>query len=151
MIVTRPSQYNDTRAYLAVTDSDRSRFDGLSKLNVKQQKDWLAKQMEGAGWQTDRLVKGMLVAEDYYAEEIGQVKMGEEGFVKGSVALCGDAGYCPSPFSGVVSQPLRKAETRFFANNTRAPLALFWAHTSWQERSWSRQRISRRLCWSTKN
>lgn len=102
--ITRPSPYNDTRAYLVVTDSNLSRFEGLRKAKndgPEMQKKWLVEQFEGAGWQTARIVDGMKAAEDFYIQEIAQVKM--EKFVKGRVALLGDAGFCPSPFSGVVS------------------------------------------------
>jgi hypothetical protein len=38
-------------------------------------------------------------SEDFYMQEIAQVKM--EKWSEGRVALVGDAGYCPSPISGM--------------------------------------------------
>ncbi|KAF2675986.1 flavo protein monooxygenase [Lentithecium fluviatile CBS 122367] len=102
MGVTRPSQYGDTRAYLGVSDKNLSRFDGIAramKEGKEAQMAWLAEQMQGAGWQMERLVEGMKSSEDFYMQETAQVKI--ESFVKGRVALLGDAGYCPSPISGV--------------------------------------------------
>ncbi|KAF1960841.1 FAD/NAD(P)-binding domain-containing protein [Byssothecium circinans] len=104
LAVTRPSRFNDTRGLLAVCDSDMSRFDGIAKAmkqGPEKQKEWLATQFEGAGWITERLIKGMRETNDFYIQEMAQVKMGEEGWVKGRVVLCGDAGFCPSPISGM--------------------------------------------------
>lgn len=41
----------------------------------------------------------MEAADDFYFEAIGQVKM--DRWSTGRVALVGDAGYCPSPISGM--------------------------------------------------
>ena len=68
---------------------------------IKDQREWLAKEFDGAGWQSERVVKGMWDDEEFYMQQIAQVKMPE--WYKGRVALVGDAGYCPSPISGVVS------------------------------------------------
>jgi len=103
LILKRPDQYGTTRVYMAVTDSNLSRFDEideiLKKKGVKEQKEWLAKQFEGAGWMTERMVKGMMDTDEFYMQQIAQVKMPE--WSKGRVGLLGDAGYCPSPISGV--------------------------------------------------
>ena len=102
--MTRPSQYGDTRAYLAVTSDDLSRFDTIAhatKASAEVQIAWLAEQFEGAGWQCGRLVDAMKKSDDFYMQETAQVKM--NSFVQGRVALAGDAGYCPSPISGMVS------------------------------------------------
>jgi 2-polyprenyl-6-methoxyphenol hydroxylase-like FAD-dependent oxidoreductase len=105
LILKRPDQYGTTRVYMAVTDSNLGRFDEideiLKKKGVNEQKEWLAKQFEGAGWMTERMVKGMMDTDEFYMQQIAQVKMPE--WSKGRVALLGDAGYCPSPISGVVS------------------------------------------------
>jgi 2-polyprenyl-6-methoxyphenol hydroxylase-like FAD-dependent oxidoreductase len=104
--VTRPSMYNDTRALFMVTDRDMSRFqdiDRASKKSVQQQKEWLVKEFPMAEWKIERLVKEMLKTDDFYMQEIAQVKMGNQGWAKGRVALCGDAAFCPSPITGMVS------------------------------------------------
>jgi 2-polyprenyl-6-methoxyphenol hydroxylase-like FAD-dependent oxidoreductase len=107
LVVTRPSPYSDTRAFLAVIDWDLKRFDGVNdavkKRDEAKAKKWLEKEFEGAGGESKRCLQGMKTAKDFYMQEIVQVKMGDEGFAKGRVALLGDAGYCPSPLSGMVS------------------------------------------------
>ncbi|CAI9637918.1 fad nad-binding domain-containing protein [Alternaria burnsii] len=103
LFLLRPDQYGTTRAYLAVTDANLSRFDELDKLLKKgtreEQQAWFEKEFEGAGWQTERCIREMKKAEDFYMQQIAQVKM--DTWHKGRVALVGDAAYCPSPISGV--------------------------------------------------
>ncbi|KIW03464.1 uncharacterized protein PV09_05233 [Verruconis gallopava] len=58
----------------------------------------VAQEFAGAGWKTGQLIEAMMEAKDFYASEIVQVKIPTlyaERFV-----LVGDAGYCPSPFTG---------------------------------------------------
>jgi 2-polyprenyl-6-methoxyphenol hydroxylase-like FAD-dependent oxidoreductase len=105
LFLLRPDQYGTTRAYLAVTDANLSRVDELDKLVKKgtreEQQAWFEKEFEGAGWQTERCIREMKKADDFYMQQIAQVKM--DTWHKGRVALVGDAAYCPSPISGVVS------------------------------------------------
>ena len=105
LFLLRSDQYGTTRAYLAVTDANLSRFDELDKLLKKgtreEQQAWFEKEFEGAGWQTERCIREMKKADDFYMQQIAQVKM--DTWHKGRVALVGDAAYCPSPISGVVS------------------------------------------------
>ena len=60
-------------------------------------KRFVAQRFEGAGWKTAEVVKGMLEAEDFYANEVVQVKT--PSLYKGRFVLVGDAGYAPG-FTG---------------------------------------------------
>lgn len=104
LFLLRPDQYGTTRAYLAVTDANLSRFDEIDQLLKKgtreEQQEWFAREFEDAGWQAERCIREMRKADDFYMQQIAQVKM--DTWVKGHVALVGDAAYCPSPISGVV-------------------------------------------------
>lgn len=60
-------------------------------------KHLVAQHYKGAGWKTDEVVKGMMEAEDFYANEIVQVKT--PSLYQGRFVLVGDAGYAPS-FTG---------------------------------------------------
>jgi 2-polyprenyl-6-methoxyphenol hydroxylase-like FAD-dependent oxidoreductase len=73
----------------------------LKKGTREEQQAWFEKEFEGAGWQTERCIREMKKADDFYMQQIAQVKM--DTWHKGRVALVGDAAYCPSPISGVVS------------------------------------------------
>jgi 2-polyprenyl-6-methoxyphenol hydroxylase-like FAD-dependent oxidoreductase len=50
------------------------------------------------GWEVPRLLAAMPSAPDFYLGVMAQVKM--PAWSEGRVALVGDAGYCPSPYSG---------------------------------------------------
>ena len=50
------------------------------------------------GWKVPELLDVMAGSPDFYLGAIAQVKMPQ--WTRGRVALCGDAGYCPSPFTG---------------------------------------------------
>ncbi|KAI4616251.1 uncharacterized protein J4E87_008763 [Alternaria ethzedia] len=103
LFLLRPDQYGTTRAYLAITDGNLSRFEEIDKLLKKgtreEQQAWFEKEFEGAGWQTERCIREMKRADDFYMQQIAQVRM--DTWHKGCVALVGDAAYCPSPISGV--------------------------------------------------
>ena len=50
------------------------------------------------GWKVPEFLDAMEASPDFYLGAIAQVKM--PGWTRGRVALCGDAGYCPSPYTG---------------------------------------------------
>lgn len=108
LLLLRPDSYGTTRAYISVTDSNLSRFDKIDAAmrqgDRKAQEDWFESEFEGAGWESERCIREMKKAEDYYLQQVAQVKM--ERWSHGSVALLGDAAYCPSPISGVVCNGL---------------------------------------------
>lgn len=102
LILIRPDRYGSTRCYIAVTDWNLSRFDEIKstiRQGVESQMAWLEAEFKDVGWQKERVITGMKTSQDFYMQEIAQVKM--EKFVQGRVALLGDAGYCPSPISGM--------------------------------------------------
>jgi 2-polyprenyl-6-methoxyphenol hydroxylase-like FAD-dependent oxidoreductase len=53
---------------------------------------------KGLAWETPRFLEAMEAAPDFYLGLIAQVRM--DRWSKGRVALVGDAGYCPSPYTG---------------------------------------------------
>lgn len=52
------------------------------------------------GWEATRVLAGMDAADDFYMQEVAQVKM-EDSWSRGRMAVLGDAAYCPSPISGM--------------------------------------------------
>lgn len=118
LLLLRPDSYGTTRAFVSVTDSKLSRFDEIDdvmrKGDRKRQEEWFEREFEGAGFESERCVREMKRAEDFYLQQVAQVKM--ERWSKGSVVLLGDAAYCPSPISGVVSMIL---STFMYAANKR--------------------------------
>jgi 2-polyprenyl-6-methoxyphenol hydroxylase-like FAD-dependent oxidoreductase len=67
--------------------------------NVEQQKEILAQRFAGVGWETPRLLDSMHDASDFFFDSMGQVRM--DSWSSGRVALLGDAGYCPTPLTGL--------------------------------------------------
>jgi len=67
--------------------------------DVAAQKTLVASRMAGMGWRTSDLVEAMHTADDFYLDLVAQVRM--ERWTTGRVALVGDAGYCPSPLTGL--------------------------------------------------
>ncbi len=49
-------------------------------------------------WEVPRLLDAMEQAPDFYLGPVAQVKM--DRWTRGRIALVGDAGYCPSPYTG---------------------------------------------------
>jgi 2-polyprenyl-6-methoxyphenol hydroxylase-like FAD-dependent oxidoreductase len=58
----------------------------------------LRERFGGMGWETPRLLDAMSAAPDLYFDSVSQVRLSR--WSTGRVALLGDAGYCPSPWSG---------------------------------------------------
>ncbi|MFI6155042.1 FAD-dependent monooxygenase [Kitasatospora sp. NPDC051170] len=59
----------------------------------------LTERFTGAGWHTDRLLEGMHRARDFAFDTFGQVHAPH--YTRGRIALLGDAGYSPSPLTGL--------------------------------------------------
>ena len=97
-ILLRPDNAGCTRAYLSTMSS---KPEGYFKLDVAAQKDMMRDLFSDAGWDALRVLDGMDKADDFYMQEIAQVKM--PTWSQGRVALVRDAAYCPSPISGMGS------------------------------------------------
>ncbi|MFJ9444516.1 FAD-dependent monooxygenase [Kitasatospora sp. NPDC101235] len=63
------------------------------------QRRLLAERFAGAGWEVDRLLAGMHTAGDFAFDSFGQIRL--DHYSRGRVALLGDAGYSPSPLTGL--------------------------------------------------
>jgi 2-polyprenyl-6-methoxyphenol hydroxylase-like FAD-dependent oxidoreductase len=64
----------------------------------QEQKQFLRDTFRDFGWEVPTILNKMSESDDFYFDMIMQVKM--NNWTKGRIALVGDAGYCPSPFSG---------------------------------------------------
>ncbi|KAJ4145994.1 hypothetical protein LMH87_004825 [Akanthomyces muscarius] len=79
-----------------------SRMDELRaslKDDVAVQKHLLAQIFADSGALGSRLVDAMMKADDFYMTEVAQVTAAN--WSNGNAVLVGDAGYCPSPFTGM--------------------------------------------------
>lgn len=103
-ISVRPDNQGRTRAFLCLTCYDNSDprlplCDKASKAGVKAQKALVQELFQDVDWESARLLKGMHESDDFYMQHVAQVKL--DKWSKGRVALVGDAGFAPSPFTGM--------------------------------------------------
>ncbi len=66
--------------------------------NVNQQQELLRDLFRDFGWELPKILELMSDSDDFYFDLVAQVKM--KSWIKGRVALLGDAGYCASLHSG---------------------------------------------------
>ena len=95
---TKPWTEKETSAYLTCGKFHQKLRDARESRDVKLQKQTVAGMFQGLGWETDRLVKGMMEAQNFYFEEISQVMLNK--WSQGRCVLLGDTAYCPSPLTG---------------------------------------------------
>jgi len=98
MLLSRTSNRPVTQ-FLLYTMSDADILRSSYRQPIEKQREAFAEAFRDVGWQTDRILNGLRTAEDFYAHELGQIKMKQ--LCTGRVALLGDAGYCPTPFTGL--------------------------------------------------
>jgi 2-polyprenyl-6-methoxyphenol hydroxylase-like FAD-dependent oxidoreductase len=79
--------------------SFRSAPIAYDRRNVAAQKAIMAQRFAGLGWETPDLLESMHTASDFFFDSMAQVRM--DSWSRGRVALLGDAGYCPTPLTGL--------------------------------------------------
>ena len=67
-----------------------------------KQKEAFAELYSGLGWETPRVIEHMMRAENFYSDELVQVKL--QKWSQNRVVLLGDAAWAPSPFTGQGNQ-----------------------------------------------
>ena len=100
----RPDNVGRSRAFLTLTAYDKSderlaRYHDALKEGVPEQKRLVQEIFQDAGWEISRLLKGMHESDDFYMQQVGQVRLNR--WSSGRVTVVGDAGYAPSPFTGM--------------------------------------------------
>lgn len=95
-------QEGSSGAYLVVTQPARGVRDPAIEEAMKQGLDavkkLLHKYFEDFGWEAKRVLEGMDQADDFYFDQIAQVKLPK--WMNGRCALVGDVGFAPTPISG---------------------------------------------------
>lgn len=66
---------------------------------IEEQKSAWEETFRDAGWRAKEVLDAMKTTDDFYTHISGQVKL--DKWHKGRVVLLGDAGYCPSPNTGM--------------------------------------------------
>ncbi|QCI99246.1 FAD-dependent monooxygenase [Agrobacterium larrymoorei] len=94
-ISLRPDMVGTTRCMLSVQQPPS----GEHEWSVEKQKTFLRERFRDAGWQADRVLKGLQRAEDFYFDVLRQVRM--PNWSRGRVVLTGDAAWCATPIAGI--------------------------------------------------
>jgi 2-polyprenyl-6-methoxyphenol hydroxylase-like FAD-dependent oxidoreductase len=101
MTMVRTGDRPMTQVYFFIM-KDKERHEKMKtvhKQSLEHQKEAWAEIFRDAGWQCKRFIEGLKTTDDFYAHEIAQVRMPQ--LHSGRVVLLGDAGYCPTPFTGM--------------------------------------------------
>ncbi|PHH76418.1 hypothetical protein CDD82_3997 [Ophiocordyceps australis] len=97
VMMTRWHSNTQGQAYLFAMSNMQLLREAL-KQDPEEQKKALKTVFCDAGWQAARLGEALDTASDFYMQEVVQVRGG--CWHHHGVVLLGDAGYCPSPFTG---------------------------------------------------
>jgi 2-polyprenyl-6-methoxyphenol hydroxylase-like FAD-dependent oxidoreductase len=72
---------------------------GSDRLGADAQRALVAERFAGVGWKVPWLLDAMCAAGDFSFDVVGQVRL--DRWSAGRVVLLGDAGYCPTPLTGL--------------------------------------------------
>ncbi|EME46001.1 hypothetical protein DOTSEDRAFT_147855 [Dothistroma septosporum NZE10] len=98
MILIRPDAGRSSRVSLWVMPKD-NQMDALLKSPPSTQRSHWASLFRDAGWEAERVLQALDQASDFYMQKVAQIKLPH--WSNGRVVVVGDAGYCPSPISGM--------------------------------------------------
>lgn len=99
LLCTRTGNLPFTQVLLATMAPGEALSRATAGGDVEGQKAALDELFRGAGWQSDGLLAHLKTTDDFYCQSTGQVKL--ERWHRGRVVLLADAGYCPSPITGM--------------------------------------------------
>lgn len=97
-VMSRTHNPYETQAYLTFRD-DSEATRSIHRAPTEQQKKFWTDKFGNVGWQTKRFLDGMQDTDNFYSQEVVQVKTNT--WYHNRVVLLGDAAHCPSPMSGM--------------------------------------------------
>ncbi|KAI0537104.1 hypothetical protein GGR58DRAFT_361542 [Xylaria digitata] len=74
-------------------------FKNVARGDVKAEKAVMTEMLQGAGWETENVLKAMNTDNDFYLERMAIVKL--DRWFRGRVVLVGDAAWCPTANTGM--------------------------------------------------
>ncbi|KAL8832011.1 MAG: hypothetical protein Q9191_000540 [Dirinaria sp. TL-2023a] len=108
IVWTRPTgkEYGSSKvtsvAFIKLSDDIPSLRRANAAGERRKQKEAFADIYSGLGWETPRILEGMMETDNFYSDELVQVKLPK--WSENRVALVGDAAWAPSPFTGEGNQ-----------------------------------------------
>ena len=95
VISIRPGRLpNEQKAALSVRSTE-----SYDRGDIAAQLGLLERHFAGVGWEARRLLRAARSARDFYLDSMAQVRL--DRWSRGRVVLLGDAGYCPTPLTGL--------------------------------------------------
>ncbi|OHE96945.1 hypothetical protein CORC01_07730 [Colletotrichum orchidophilum] len=103
IITTRPDPHGTIRAMFTHMPRDGAQKTAWQEAsrggNKKLQKELVRREFLDAGWQSTRIMDAMLQAEDYYFQDVKQIRM--DKWSSARVICLGDAAYAPTQLTGM--------------------------------------------------
>ena len=95
VVSIRPGRLpGEQKAALSVRSSE-----SFDRGDISSQLELLERHFADVGWEAPRLLRAARSAPDFYLDSMGQVLL--DRWSRGRVVLLGDAGYCPTPLTGL--------------------------------------------------
>ncbi|KAG6028305.1 hypothetical protein E4U40_001077 [Claviceps sp. LM458 group G5] len=98
IIASRFHSPTQGQAYMA-TMAHLDQLKAAQGQDVAAQKALFAEIFRGTGWQSERFIEAMMQCDDFYYQSMTQIRT--KIWSKGRVVLLGDAGYSPTPMTGM--------------------------------------------------
>lgn len=94
----KPLDDKNSSAYLTILQNDQELRNARESGDQQFQKQIVAARFRDQGWECNRLVEAMFETENFYFEELCQVRLQRWSY--GRCVLVGDTAYAPSPLTG---------------------------------------------------
>lgn len=102
LLALRPDPHGTIRAMVSClpqSDAQKQEWSAVARKGRTAQEALVRKEFARTGWQAERLLAAMPSAPDFYLQLIQQIRM--RRWYKNRVVCLGDAGYAPSPITGM--------------------------------------------------
>lgn len=97
-IMTRRHCLDTLQVYMSCT-SNAKKLKECRPGDIPAEKEAFTEIFQGAGWESEKILKSMADTDDFYCERMGLVQL--DAWSQGRVTLVGDACYCPSANTGM--------------------------------------------------
>lgn len=128
VVSIRPGRLkNEQKAALSVRS-----MESFDRGDIDTQLELLERHFADIGWHAPRLLRAARRASDFYLDSVGQVRL--DRWSRDRVVLLGDAGYCPTPLTGLgtslalVGAYILAGELAAASDDATAAIGASWVH-----------------------